>query len=126
ALAEPRPRLRLGPGVVVRGDGRGAEVGPLADLGVADVGQVRDLRAGADVGVLDLDERARLAPAPQDGAGAQVRVGADGHAVLGGGTLDPRVACRHLVAEVGVGDGRVGADAAALADAGRAAQRAAL
>jgi hypothetical protein len=36
------------------------------------------------------------------------------------------VACRHLVTEVGVGDRRVGADAAALADAGRAAQRAAL
>jgi hypothetical protein len=41
----------------------------LADVGVADVGEVRDLRPGADVGVLDLDERPCLAAAPQDGAG---------------------------------------------------------
>src|SRR5204862_123838 len=38
-------------------DVAGADVRPLADLGVADVRGVRHLRAAAEVGVLDLDER---------------------------------------------------------------------
>lgn len=40
-----------------------------ADVGVADVGQVRHLGAGADGGVLDLDERAQLAVGAQRGSG---------------------------------------------------------
>src|SRR3954467_1876781 len=42
--------------VVVRRDGAGSEVGPLPHLGVADVGEVGNLGAGADLGVLDLHE----------------------------------------------------------------------
>ena len=56
--------------VVVGGDRAGAEVGAGADLGVADVGEVRDLRALADLGVLDLDERADLARRPRGGCPA--------------------------------------------------------
>src|SRR4051812_44116202 len=48
--------------VVVGGDGPGPEVGALPHLGVADVGQVRHLRAGADDGVLDLYEGPGLGP----------------------------------------------------------------
>ena len=48
------------------------------DVGVADVGQVRHLAAGADRGVLGLDERAELAGAAQLAAGAQVGERADG------------------------------------------------
>ena len=51
----------LSPAVVVGGDRARAEVGAGADLGVADVGEVRHLGALADLGVLDLDERARRA-----------------------------------------------------------------
>src|ERR1700754_388350 len=71
-------RLDIGPdrgavlvaAVVVGRDVAGAHVRVLADVRVPDVGQVRDLRALADVGVLDLHERARL------GLGVQVGVGA--------------------------------------------------
>ena len=47
--------------VVVGGDRAGADVRAGADLGVADVGEVRHLGALADLGVLHLDERADLA-----------------------------------------------------------------
>src|SRR3954468_21492760 len=53
--------------VVVGGDRGGAEVRAGPDVGVADVAQVRHLRALADVRVLDLDERARPGPLPQKG-----------------------------------------------------------
>ena len=46
--------------VVVRGDRARAEVRAGADVGVADVGEVRHLGALADLGVLGLDERADL------------------------------------------------------------------
>ena len=75
ADGDRRDELRVGAGADVRADHRavlahavvvderraGADVGVLADRGVADVGQVRHLRALADLGVLDLDERADLA-----------------------------------------------------------------
>src|SRR5205823_1349100 len=56
---------------VVRRDVAGGHVRVLADLGVADVGEVRHLGANTDLGVLDLDERpgpgalAELRPRPQ-------------------------------------------------------------
>src|SRR3954462_6434048 len=53
-------RPRLGPARLMREVGRdvpGRHVRPLADLGVADVGQVRHLRPRPDLRVLDLDER---------------------------------------------------------------------
>ena len=59
--------------VVVGEDRAGADVGALADLGVADVGQVRDLGAVADLGVLGLDERADLAAGAELGARAAGR-----------------------------------------------------
>src|SRR5690606_31134216 len=55
--------------VVVGEDGARADVGALADLGVADVGEVRHLGAVADLGVLGLDEGADLALHTQPGAG---------------------------------------------------------
>src|SRR6058998_1294070 len=42
--------------VVVAGDGAGADIRVGADGRVADVGEVVHLRAGAELGVLDLDE----------------------------------------------------------------------
>src|SRR6188472_3884578 len=60
-LAELRAGLLPGLRVVVGGDRGGPEVGRLSDVRVADVGEVRDLAARADVRVLDLDEGAGLA-----------------------------------------------------------------
>src|SRR5262249_44276252 len=76
------PDLRLGlpPPVVVGqvgGDVAGRDVRALADLGIADVGQVRHLRAGPDLGVLDLDEGPGLRAGAEPGAGPEVRERAD-------------------------------------------------
>ena len=62
----------LGDPVVVGEDRARPDVGLLADLRVADVGQVRHLGALADLGVLGLHEGADLALRAQHGAGAQV------------------------------------------------------
>src|SRR5258708_8291337 len=70
AAADPRPVL--GAAVVVGRDRARAEVRVVTDVGVADVGQVRHLGAGADVGILDLDERARLGALAQQRARPQV------------------------------------------------------
>src|SRR4051794_6071068 len=70
-------RLVLVDAVVVRGDRARAEVGARADLRVADVRKVWDLRAGADLGVLDLHERPGLRAVGEPGAGPEVRERAD-------------------------------------------------
>src|SRR5207302_2261915 len=49
-----------------------------ADLGVSEVREVRNLGAGADAGLLQLDERAGLRPLPEHRARAEIREGADG------------------------------------------------
>src|SRR5580765_5665604 len=61
----------------VGGDVAGADVRALADLGVADVGEVRDLGAGADLGVLDLHEGPGLRALRELGARTEVGEGAD-------------------------------------------------
>ena len=66
----------LGP--VVGRDRTRADVRLLAHVGVADVGQVRDLRADADARVLDLHECARLRSGFEVGSGAKVTEWADG------------------------------------------------
>src|SRR5436189_278332 len=62
---------------VIRGDRPGADVCVLADLRVADVGEVRHLRAGADLRVLDLDERAGFRPDVELRPGTEVTERAD-------------------------------------------------
>src|SRR5512132_2525374 len=63
--------------VVVDEHGPGADVRSGADVGVADVAEVRDLGPGADGRVLDLDEGAGLAGFAEVAAGAQGGEGAD-------------------------------------------------
>src|SRR5690606_2808002 len=58
--------------VIVHHDGRGPEVGPLSDVGVSDVRQVRDLGALSHGGRLDLDEGAGLRSPFQPDARPQV------------------------------------------------------
>src|SRR5581483_1081646 len=79
-------RLPLPPAADVRvvgGDVAGCDVRVLADLGVAEIREVRHLRTGADARVLHLHERARLRSRLENGAGAKVtersheRTGAD-------------------------------------------------
>ena len=119
------PDLRpvLAKAVVVDGDRSGSDVGPGADLGVADVGQVRDLGPLPDLRALDLDEGARLGPLAQRRARAQV--GERAHlAAVGDLALDEvGVRRRHIGAEDRVDQGRVRADDAARPDAGAPAQR---
>ena len=108
--------------VVVGGDRSGADVGPLADVGIADVGQVRDLRAGADVRVLDLDERAGLRSLAQHGARAQVRERPDADPVADVGPVEIRVDDRRLVADPRVDQRRERTDPGAPADLGGAVE----
>src|SRR5205807_7715656 len=68
-LSDPRSVLRLA--VVVAGDDARADVGPFADVGVAEVGQVLRLRPLADDRVLRLDEVADPGVLLDLGAGRQ-------------------------------------------------------
>src|SRR5690242_12811414 len=70
------PRAELGP--VVGRDRARADVRPLAHVGIADVGQVRDFRAAAYARVLDLHECARLRSGFEVGSWAKVTEWADG------------------------------------------------
>src|SRR5690606_37734864 len=63
--------------VVVHEHRGGADVDALADVGVAHVGEVGDLRPRTDGGLLHLDEGADLRAVPQPGIRAQVGERAD-------------------------------------------------
>ena len=67
-VADRRPVLA--DPVVVGGDGPGADVGPLADLGIAEVAHVMLLGPGTQVRVLELGEVADLGATPDDAARA--------------------------------------------------------
>ena len=124
--ARLHPRADRGPvfaiAVVVRGDRARPEVRPLADVGVADVGEVWDLGTGSDLGVLDLDERARLRALAQDRSGAQVGERADAHAVADVGLHGVGMEHPCLIADAGVDHGGVWTHGGARADPGGAVQ----
>src|SRR3954449_12195757 len=92
-------RAVLGAAIVVGGDRGGAEVRAPPDVRVPDVAQVRDLRALADVGVLDLDERAGLRALAQERAGPQVGERPDRAAGPDLAAVHVRVHDRHAVAQ---------------------------
>src|SRR5438876_532509 len=96
--ADPRPRLRLAGLVLeVRRDVPGRHVRAVTDLGVADVRQVRDLRAGSDCCVLDLDERADLRSLADHADRSHIGEGADLGATLAlGNERAERVGYREL------------------------------
>src|SRR5207249_4550352 len=112
----PDLRAVLLPPAVVGGDRPGADVGAVADLGVADVPQVRDLCALAGVGVLDLDD------GPDVGAGGEARPGPEEDvrphggvvadlALVGDGLAHDCALADNRVGEPGIGaDDRAGAD----------------
>src|SRR5207302_5001365 len=89
-----------------RSDRTCADVRPFADVGVADVRQMRHLRAFPDPGVLDLDERAGPRPGGEVGSGSEVAERADAD----------------VAADPGVDRDRVRADLGTRLDAGRAAE----
>ena len=110
----------LGDTVVVDEDAGRTDVGLLTDRGVADVGEVGDLRPGADGGVLGLDEAAELAVVAEGGAGTKVGEGAD----LGVGTDDgiDGMGAHHRggLADRDVHEGGVRADGDVVGDGGGA------
>ncbi len=108
--------------VVVDEHARRADVALLADVGVPDVRQVRDLGACADRRVLGFDERAELALSAEDGAGPQVGERADGRAVTDDGLPAMGADDRGVVADRDIGQRGVRADLAVVADAGAAEQ----
>ena len=90
------------PAVVVGGDRARADVGARADLDVAHVGEVRHLRALADLGVLGLDERADVRVGGETRARPERDERTDGGAVAdpdlaGHGLAHDRAARRTIV-----------------------------
>ena len=115
-------RAVLADPVVVGGEVAGADVRALPDVRVADVGQVRHLRAGADLGVLDLHERPRLGFAVQVGGGAQVGERPDRGSIVHARAGQVGVQDRHAVADLAVDQRAHRADHAVVADPRGAAQ----
>ena len=74
--------------VIVDRDRAAAKVAVLADVAVANIGEVRNLRAVGDRGIFDLDEIAHADMAPDRGAGADVSKGADVGIITDGGVID--------------------------------------
>src|SRR6266566_4843419 len=91
---------------IVNGDPAGADVRLRADLGVADVGQVRHLCPFSDPRVLQFDERARPCSGLQHGSGAKVTEWAN----------------KRSLSDLGIDRDHVRADLGAAEHAGRATQ----
>src|SRR5712691_6958167 len=126
--ADPGRALGLPPLVrEIGGDVAGGDVRILADLGVPDVGEVRHLRAGADAGLLQLDERPGLGALAEDGARPEIGEGADGDAGADLGVdrddvradLGARGDLRRAAKDGERMDRRVGRDLDAVIDPGR-------
>ncbi len=62
-----------------------------ADVRIAEIREVRNLRALADAGVLELDERSRLRPGLENGAGPEVAERPDVHLLSDDRVDDDRV-----------------------------------
>src|SRR5712671_4342480 len=71
---DPCPTFRLSRLVrEICSDVAGGDVRVLSDLGIPNVGEMRDLRAGSDLRLLDLDEGSDLCSLPEVGSGPDVR-----------------------------------------------------
>src|SRR5690606_28104384 len=106
--------------VIVDEHGGGPDVGVLTDGGIADVGQVGDLGATADGGLLGFHETTELALRAELGARTDVGEGADGGVLadLGIGPVGADDGCSG--ADDHVGQGGVGTDLRAVTDGGGA------
>ena len=103
--------------VIVAGDGARADIGELAHIGIAQIGQVADLDAFVEDGILDLDKVADMHVLGQFGAGAQAGKGADLRA-----TADVAALKMAEALDFGAGfDGHAGAEDDIGADHGVAA-----
>ena len=109
--------------VVVAGDGPGTDVHIFADGRIADVGQVRHLRALPHRGLLDLHVGAGLRALAQMRRRTQVRARTACGAVVDLRFYGHRLVHDAAAAHRRVGQARVGADDAVLADAGGAHER---
>src|SRR5207245_1830591 len=97
--------------VEVAGDRAGADVDPLADLGVPQVGEMVRLAAAAEAGLLGLDEVSDPGLLLEDRLGSEVGERSDpaGSSDVGGGD-DGVGEDRRAVADLRVGDAAAGAD----------------
>src|SRR5262249_42601292 len=98
------------PPVVVGGDRPRADVGAVADLGVADVREGWNLRPLTDLRVLDLDERADVGAGSEAGAGPEANVRPHGGVVADLGLVGDRLAHHRTLADDRVRQLRVGTD----------------
>ena len=109
--------------VVVAGDGAGADIAGAADGGVAQISQMVGFGLVAEVGVFEFNKVADVGT--RSGVGVQAEAGerTDECAGTDGGLISYDVGqdgC--VVVDLAIGDDRAGADAAAFADAGFAAE----
>ena len=108
--------------VVVGRNRAGANVGALADRGVADVREVRHFGPAAEGGVLQLDEGAHFALVADDGTRAQVGERADGCSRTDHRERAVCAAHARVLTHLAVDERRVGADHGAARDRGGALQ----
>ena len=103
--------------VVVAGDRAGADVDVRANIGIADVRQVRGLRAFAEDGLFRLDEIADLHVSSEFGAGTQMRVRPDCRLILDDRVFSYGAAFQmNVIADHDVGEMHTGIDHASIAD----------
>src|SRR5699024_10682893 len=99
-----------------------ADVAVLTDRSVTDVGQVRNLATGTDVGGLRFDERSDFPVLPEPRAGTEITERADLGAVVDDRSRTVRANHGRLRADTDVGQCRVRPDVCATADGGVAVQ----
>ncbi len=112
--SSPIVQRNLFEAVIVRRHRAAAEIHALTAIAVADVGEVRDLRAVTDDGVLDLDKVADFDMIADLRVRADIGKGADGRVRADGALIELRGVHLGLVADRAVADHGVRADGAVL------------
>ena len=108
--------------IVIACDRAGAHVHALAHGGVTDIGEVRNLGAAADGGLLDLHVRAGLRAVEHVSARAQIGARAAVDVVLEDGLDGDGLVDHAAVAHLGIGKAAIGAKLAVFAHMGAADQ----
>ncbi len=108
--------------IIITGDRPGADVDILADVGIANVGEMPHLGTRPHIRILDLAKIAHMDAFGQVSALAQAGKRSHIHAIFQLGLLQHGGEDLAAVADFGIVDDRVGADLTVLADDGAAVQ----